>query len=254
MDDFDELVSEAYGAPVAGWDFSWIEGRSSTDPPPWSYEELVAEHAANARAMLDMGTGGGELLASLRTRAPVTIATEAWAPNVPVARRRLRPLGIEVVEVEAAPDNIDQPGDGGRLPFDDRAFDLVINRHEAFVASEVARVLEPDGTFITQQVDGGAWNDVLALFGEPTRDKQSWLGLAIEQCESAGLSVIETEQGVETLALNDVGALVYFLRVVSWAVPGFDADDQRAVLRRVHERMPVQIRQPRFLLVANLRV
>ncbi len=253
MADFDELVSEAWRAPVAGWDFTWIDGRSWTDPPPWNYEEIVAERARRARAMLDMGTGGGELLARLPTRAPLTVATEAWAPNVPVARRRLASLGIEVVEVETAPDNVDQPGEGGRLPFDDDAFDLVINRHEAFVASEVARVLQAGGTFVTQQVDSGAWNDLLAVFGQPSRDEQSWLGLAIEQCEAADLSVIESATGVETLVLNDVGALVYFLRVVSWAVPGFDADDQEAALRRADERMPLHIRQPRFILVANLR-
>jgi SAM-dependent methyltransferase len=251
---FDDLVSEACEAPVAGWDFSWIANRSSTEPPLWNYGQIVAERAARARAMLDMGTGGGELLAGLPTRAPLTIATEAWAPNVPVATARLAPLGIEVVAVEGAPDNIDQPGDGGGLPFDDEAFDLVINRHEAFVASEVARVLEPSGTFVTQQVDSGAWDDLLALFGRPRSNEGSWLGLAIEQCETAGLLVIESMRGVETLRLSDVGALIYFLRVVSWAVPDFDAVENEAALRRAHERMPLQVRQPRFLLIADLDV
>jgi len=37
----------------------------------------------------------------------------------------------------------------GRLPFRDGAFALVIDRHEAFNAREVARVLAPDGVFIT---------------------------------------------------------------------------------------------------------
>ncbi len=103
MSEFDDLVAEALAAPVAGWDFSWMEGRSSTQPPPWSYEEIVSEHAAAAQAMLDMGTGGGELLAGLAARAPVTVATEAWAPNVPVAAARLAPLGIAVVQVARSP-------------------------------------------------------------------------------------------------------------------------------------------------------
>jgi SAM-dependent methyltransferase len=251
VSEFDDLVAEAMAAPVAGWDFSWMQGRSAARPPPWSYEQIVAGRAAGARAMLDMGTGGGEVLAGLAATAPVTIATEAWAPNVPVATERLAPLGIAVVQVDGAPDNIDQPGDGGELPFDDQAFDLVINRHEAFVAAEVARVLEPGGTFVTQQVDGGAWDDLLAAFGQPRQAAGSWLGLAIEQCGSAGLRVLESRTGDERLRFDDVGALVYFLRVVSWAVPGVDGEDSEASLRRAHARMPLEIRQPRFLLIAG---
>jgi SAM-dependent methyltransferase len=252
VSEFDDLIAEALAAPVAGWDFSWMQGRSATQPPPWSYERIVAEFAASAEAMLDMGTGGGEVLASLDTRAPLTVATEAWLSNVPVATERLAPLGIAVVQVEGAPDNVDQPGEGGELPFDDAAFDLVINRHEAFVATEVARVLTPGGTFVTQQVDGGAWDELQAALGLPFENRGSWLGLATEQCESAGLSVIDSRRGVETLRFDDVGALVYFLRVVSWSVPGFDPDDSKAALRRANDQMPLVILQPRFLLISRL--
>lgn len=37
----------------------------------------------------------------------MTVATEAWPPNVPIAAARLRPLGIPVVQDEGAPDNTD---------------------------------------------------------------------------------------------------------------------------------------------------
>jgi SAM-dependent methyltransferase len=105
--------------------------------------------------MLDMGTGGGEALSGLPDRAPRTIATEAWPPNVPVAGRRLLPLGIPVIQDEAARGNIDQNGanEGGSLPFRDGSLDLICNRHESFLALEVSRVLAPGGTFVTQQVD-----------------------------------------------------------------------------------------------------
>ncbi len=255
VSELDSLIDEALAAPVAGWDFSWIAGRSTTEPPPWSYEEIVAAHAAHARAMLDMGTGGGEVLASLGARAPVTVATEAWAPNIPVARERLAPLGIAVVQVEGAPDNVDQPGpQGGALPFGDHAFDLVINRHEAFVATEVARVLEPGGTFLTQQADSGSYDDLRAALGQPQPPTPSWLGLAVEQCEAAGLTVVDTKLGDERLSFDDVGALVYFLRLVPWAVPGFEPREQRSTLEALHKRLehaPLQIRQPRFMLTAT---
>jgi hypothetical protein len=46
--------------------------------------------------LLDLDTGGGELLAASAPLPRRTIATEGWAPNVPVARDRLSPLGVEV--------------------------------------------------------------------------------------------------------------------------------------------------------------
>jgi hypothetical protein len=75
---------------------------------------------------------------------------------VPVAGRRLLPVGNpvvqdEVVQDEGAQDNAAQSGsnDHGRLPFRDGSLELICNRHESFVAAEVSRVLAIGGTFVT---------------------------------------------------------------------------------------------------------
>ncbi len=68
---FDELVTEALTAPFSGWDFSWLDRRSWTEPLPWDYSARVAALAHSARTMLDMGTGGGEALSGLPDRAPL---------------------------------------------------------------------------------------------------------------------------------------------------------------------------------------
>jgi SAM-dependent methyltransferase len=96
-----------------------------------------------------MDTGGGERLAAIVGPHGVRgVATEEWAPNVPVARARLAPLGIDIVR-----------GASSALPFSDACFDLVLNRHGALNAVEVDRVLRPGGWFVTQQVrDGRGWN------------------------------------------------------------------------------------------------
>jgi hypothetical protein len=107
--DFDELVTEAMSQPFAGWDFSWLDRRSRTESLPWNYPARAAVLAGSARTMLDMGTGGGEALSRLATRARRTVATEAWPPNVPVAGRRLLPLGIPVIQAEGARDNMFAP-------------------------------------------------------------------------------------------------------------------------------------------------
>jgi SAM-dependent methyltransferase len=135
-----------------------------------------------------MGIGGGEWLSSLPGR-PAHVATESWPPNVRVAAARLRPLGIGVVHDEGAVDNVAQHrGEPrGRLAFREGAFDLVVNRHEAFVAEEVRRVLRPGGVFVTQQADWGSrrFHELLGL--QPPTVEEFRLELALKEVTDAGL-------------------------------------------------------------------
>lgn len=108
---YEDLIAEALAKPFVGWDFSWLRRRAPIATPlPWNYAETVAALAPGAHRMLDMGTGGGEVLSRLRCRASGTIADETWPPNVPIAAARLAPFGIPVVQDEGAPDNDDQDG------------------------------------------------------------------------------------------------------------------------------------------------
>jgi SAM-dependent methyltransferase len=251
---FEQLAAEAQAATFSGWDFSWLAARSTTEPLPWSYRGEVARHAADASAMLDMGTGGGERLSRLAPRPARTVATEAWPPNVPVAARRLRPAGIWVVQDEGAADNLAEDASRGRLPFRDGAFPLITNRHEAFRAAEVGRVLAPGGAFVTQQVDTHTCDDFYRLLGLPVPDQPgSWLPLAQRQLREAGLTVRQAMAAEELERFNDVAAIIYYLRAVSWAVPEFTLDRFEGRLRELHATpgaWPVVIRQPRFLVIA----
>ncbi len=120
-DEFDALLVEAGRTPMRGWEYDY-GGRIRLEPPPWDFPGRMLERCRAAASLLDMGTGGGEWLSRLPYRPPLTVATEGWAPNLEIARGRLEPLGIRVVEVEGAPDNHRQgrEGDGGgALPFAD---------------------------------------------------------------------------------------------------------------------------------------
>ncbi len=141
---FDQWLNEAACTPLVGWDLSFLQGRCLETSPSWDFRSRIQALLPRASAMLDMGTGGGEFLQSLGSLPADTIATEGYEPNVTVASRNLRPLGIPVVDISTGPS----------LPFPDNRFDLVMNRHEAFEASDVARVLKSKGCFITQQVGG----------------------------------------------------------------------------------------------------
>ena len=257
--DLERLIAEAEAQPVRGWDFSWLGSRMFTSQLPWDYDSLVLRRARASPDLLDLGTGGGEWLAALPFRSRRTVATEAWEPNVEVARARLRPLGVTVVRVEGAPDNVEQELDEkrGRLPFLTGSFHLVACRHEAFVAEEIARILVPGGHFVTQQV-GGSYDDLYRLLGlsPPPRPTREWnLALATAQVEAAGLQVLASGEGEETMSFADVGAIVWYLKAVPWAVPGFSAREHLNALGALHTRLerdgPAAVRLPAFYLEAT---
>jgi SAM-dependent methyltransferase len=256
MATFEELVAEAQAAPVSGWDFSWLTARSSSeDPLPWDYRAEVAGYAAHARSLLDMGTGGGEWLARLTPHPPRTVATEGWPPNVPVAAQRLRQAGIRLVQDEGAANNTAEDPDRGRLPFRDGTFALVINRHEAFLAAEVSRVLAPGGVFVSQQVDNRTYDGLYHALGLPIPEQSaSWLPLAQRQLRDAGLTLARAVAGEQLDRFADVASIIYYLRLVTWAVPGFSVERFAGRLRELHDTpaaWPVTVRQRRFLVVAT---
>ena len=147
--DREQLLSQWKGEEsrgMSGWDFSHIDGRYTADPLPWDYWEKVREFLRPGVRLLDMGTGGGELLLTLGHPYELTSVTEGWAPNLELCRKRLEPLGITVREYDSER--------GMPLPFEDNSFDLVINRPESYDLSEVRRVLKSNGFFLTQQVGG----------------------------------------------------------------------------------------------------
>src|SRR5688500_11857317 len=120
---FEELIAEGASVPTEGWDFSWFEGRASEDRPSWGYARAMAGWLGRADAVLDVQTGGGEVLDFALAHAPraprLAVATEGWPPNVAKATALLRSRGVAVV---ASPE--DAP-----LPFADGAFGLVVSRH-----------------------------------------------------------------------------------------------------------------------------
>jgi SAM-dependent methyltransferase len=252
--DVERLLDEAEARPIEGWNFGWLGTRMRIAPLPWSFDGIVTAHARTSPDLLDMDTGGGEWLARHAIRPPRTVATESWPPNVSVAAQRLRPLGVEVVQADAAPDNVEQSDDEtrGQLPFPPESFALISNRHSSFVASEVARVLVPKGVFVTEQV-GGDYDEFHRALSipRPTDRAREWtLRLATAQLEHAGLRVVESGEALEETTFTDVGAFAWYLKAIPWVVDGFTIAGHRARLEQLHAEMPLTVRQPAFWLRA----
>lgn len=231
----DELIAEALTTPFEGWDFGVFAGRMVAGEPPWSYEQLVRERLPRKSSLLDLGTGGGELLSTFAPLPARTAATEEYAPNLPIARKRLEPLGVEVHE--------DLEG------FADQSFELILSRHESYDPAEIRRVLTPGGTFITQQVGGLDLAEVNSALGAPPHEYLAWnLKAAVEELVEAGFEVDWQEEAHVPTVFHDVGALVLFLRITPWQVPDFDVVRYAEELRALP--MPFEATAHRFALRA----
>ena len=232
--------------PFSGWDFAYLEGRLlEEDAPPGNYMSMARELLVGSAAALDIGTGGGERLAQLGPLPARIAATEGYPPNFSESKKRLEPLGVEVV----------QASEGESLPFPSSHFDLVLDRHAAFDPQEVMRVLTPGGTFLTQQVGSDNLADLKAEFGvEPEADEWT-LAIAKDQIKSVGLIVNHEDAWVGRARIKDIGALVYFLKAIPWIVPGFSVDRDLEILERLETRLEkgvsLEYMETRFILRAT---
>ncbi|MEU9476192.1 class I SAM-dependent methyltransferase [Streptomyces sp. NPDC048191] len=233
---FEDLVAEGAAVPTGGWDFSWFAGRATEERPSWGYAVSAGERLAGAEAVLDVQTGGGEVLDFALGRAeparPVlAAATEGWPPNVAKATALLRPRGVVVV---AAPD--DAP-----LPFADESFDLVLSRHPVRPYwDEIARVLRPGGTYFAQHVGPASVFELVEYFlGPQSPQVRSCRDPERERAdaEAAGLEVAGLRAERLRMEFHDIAAVVHFLRKVVWMVPGFTVEAYAPRLRALHERI-----------------
>jgi len=235
-------------AHIHGWDFSHIHGRyREQEDLPWDYRETILKYLRKEDTLLDIDTGGGEFLLSLDHPHENTAATEGYGPNICLCRQTLLPLGIDF-----------RPGDGkARLPFENDRFHMVINRHGDFCPEEIFRVLKPGGLFVTQQV--GAENDrelVQLLCGDtPLPFPEQYLAPVLQRFREAGFSILEEMECFRPIRFFDVGALVWFARIIPWEFPDFSVDTHLGSLLRAQSLLEKQGqlegRIHRFLLVAR---
>lgn len=251
MRTLEELLEEAAAAPVEGWDFDWFEGRASEERPPWGYSGRLAERIAGVEAALDVQTGGGEVLAEVLERAGIPpahcVATESYATNAAIAAALLAPLGVPVLLA----------ADASSLPLAAASFDLVSSRHPVRTPwAEVARVLRPGGTFLSQQIgDATNWELIEWMTGPLPPAPTGRAERAAEAARAAGLVVDDLQKASCRVSFDDVGAVAVFLRKVIWTVPGFTIEAYRDRLAALHERVdrdgPFVCHSTRFLIEAH---
>jgi SAM-dependent methyltransferase len=203
-----------------GW-LALPETRLLGEPLPWDYMQLARPRVRTAGSVLDMGTGGGERFAELcEGYSCRAVASEEWHVNARVAAEHLRQAGAHVVHAQSSV-----------LPFAAESFDLVLNRHEDLQPAEVARVLQPGGTVLTQQVDNDNWRELRRFFPRHT-DWGNHFSRYRSGFVASGLTVERAQRHEATAAFASLEDFVYMLCIAPWEIPDFDplGDDLRALL------------------------
>lgn len=244
----EKCLAEEAIAHIHGWDFSHIRGRYEEEKNlPLDYETIIRRYISPKQTLLDIDTGGGEFLLSLKHPFCNTSATEGYPPNVDLCKNVLLPFGIDFHEANGA----------SQLPFDSDAFDIVINRHGDFNVNELFRVMKPDGVFITEQV--GAENDRklidMLLPGTKVLYPEQYLWRTVEKFRKEGFEILDEREAYRPIKFYDIGALVWFARIIEWEFPGFSVDNCFSQLctvqKDLEQKGEIEGYIHRFLLVAK---
>ncbi|RLL48338.1 class I SAM-dependent methyltransferase [Oceanobacillus piezotolerans] len=233
----------------SGWDFSFISGtgRKRSGLLSWSYGSMARQLIQRADSMLDMGTGGGEFLSMLRPLPRTVYATEAYKPNVKLAKENLEPLGIKVELIEEDSD----------LPFKENQFDLILNQHESYSPEEVRRIIRQDGIFLTQQVGGLDCKEINKALGVSLNTEfENWdLKEALKEIKKNHFQVLYSKEEFPIQRFYDVGALVYYLKAIPWQIPDFSIQKYEEKLYEIHQHIQSRgffdVKQHRFIIEAK---
>jgi len=236
-----------------GWDFSHLDGRWISPELPWDYVKTIKLYLKDTDILLDMGTGGGEVLLTIGHPYQNTYTTEAYTPNYELCKKVLSPLGITVVQADV--DENTKPGD--RLPFDDDFFDVIINRHESFDLAEVARLLKPGGYFITQQVGNKNSIELMQRLNDDYKEymPDHTVKRYTDRLGLLGFEVIQTDEMIESAKIYDVGALVFTAKIIEWEFPGFSVKTHLQKIlgfqKEIEEKGFLESTEHRFIIVAK---
>ncbi len=236
------LAAQKAARDATGWAF---DGHSvpSHEPLPWDYREIVRDHLS-AKSVLELGTGGGEVFCdALADYAGFAIATEEWEVNAPIARDRLKAIGVPVAQCSSL-----------HLPFRAGSFDLVLSRHEAIEPSEINHVLAEGGTFVTQQVAYDSWCEVHDYFPRATRFPNHFIEYS-GALETLGFNIERAETFSYAVTFAGLPSLVYMLTRDIWTVPDFDVEADLQALRAMESELSgpngIAMTEGRYIMIAR---
>jgi SAM-dependent methyltransferase len=212
----DELLAAV--APRRGWDFSGM--RTLRQPVPWDYEEVVRRYLRRSDHVLDIGTGGGERLASLASSFGYGLGIDIDPEMIRVARDRpvVGNLNFEV--------------GSERLETVAEMFDVIVNRHAPLDLATIADHLKPGGYFITQQVGERNMACVQAALGLTSGQPE----IRRSAISASGLRLLAFLEYDVEYVVRDIESLVFWLNALDSLhadIAGSDALANAATLNQM---------------------
>jgi SAM-dependent methyltransferase len=176
------------------------------DPVPWDYLEVATRYLKATDRVLDVGTGGGEKFLQLASYFREGVGIDLEADMVAAARHHL-PQASRVTFEQMSIDS---------LSFEDRSFDVVLNRQAPISAAEIARVLKVNGYFITQQIGSFNMQNILEEFGWDIATLPQSKGLqdSIKAFKTHGCVVVAQAEYNVRYFVRDVESLIFWLKAI----------------------------------------
>ena len=226
-----QWLKDEYAQPFRGWNFSRIaDRRRALGSLPWDYESIAAAYLGRATSMLDIDTGGGEVLARLLAQSGFTgsgHAIEPHKPNVAVSQSNLGAHKIEVHDTSSHSPR-----------FNEGAFDLILSRHGGSIPpAQISDHLGAGGHLVTEQIGDRTNRELRELFAASMQPGVAWPRNQDEVADAfgpLGLEIARMDSHEYPVRFLDVGALVYYLKAVPWEVPGFSIDAHSQTLIKLH--------------------
>ena len=231
-----------------GWDFSKIKVVS--EGVQWDFHKEITQRCKRFDLLLDIGTGGGEMLLSLNDVALLLVGIDHSNGMIQTARANLLKEMKQNVRCFQM--------DAGELEFPSNFFNVVTCRHSDFSAQEVTRVLTPDGVFLTQQVSENDKFNIAEAFGRGqhfgTNERDLKDRYLLELAE-VGFTDIQFYEYDATEYYETYEDLVFLLKHTP-IVPHFgERDDDFDILQKFIEKYQtvkgIMTNSKRFMIIAK---
>jgi len=232
---------------LSGWDFSSLN--VSEKGPRTNYMNIVRKYSGLNKTLLDIGTGGGEIVLKLAQNFKECMAFDKNLKKIQTAKKNLKNSGFDNVKFFVA--------DSDKINIENRSFDVIICRHAPFNPEEVLRLLKSGEIFITQQVSEGDKKNFKKLFGRgqcfdiPSGTlKKKYL----KDLKSLGFRIIK-QRTVNTTEYYKTMDDIIFLLSNSPIIPDFDLEKDENKLKELEKKFKtkdgIRTNSERFIIIAS---
>ncbi|MGG3510241.1 class I SAM-dependent methyltransferase [Paenibacillus lautus] len=230
-----------------GWDFSQV--RCISEGVEWDFYDEVSKCCTPSDVVLDIGTGGGENLLSIADKAALLVGIDLSHAMIETARRNKR--NVPVSNVRLMQMNAES------LQFPEAFFNVISCRHSPFRASEVGRVLDEDGVFLTQQVRECDKANLAQAFGrgQSSREDGALKDQYMKELRLAGFGDIQYAEYDAVEYYEREEDLIFLLKHTP-IIPGFGQEELdfrilQQFIRDHHTDRGIRTNSARFMIVAR---